>query len=110
MPAVIKGQEAEIPRLFRLVRHHDITGVSGTGMVAWGVQFPNGKVVLVWNTDTPAVAVWDSLEAMLEVHGHQGSTVVEWLDTPPVVVRPLGHDSATCLACVAMDNPELEDL
>lgn len=68
-----------------LYRTRDISGVSGTGVVAYGVQFPNGKVAIAW-TCKPAqsVAVWDSLEDAAKVHGHGGATIVTFVDPDPV--------------------------
>lgn len=40
---IIGGMES---RRFTLVRHDDVTGVSGTGVVADGVRFPDGVVAL----------------------------------------------------------------
>ena len=37
-------------RHFYLDRHEDATGISGTGVVAQGVEFDNGKVALTWLT------------------------------------------------------------
>ncbi|MGW0993491.1 hypothetical protein ACWD5V_09305 [Streptomyces sp. NPDC002523] len=68
-----------IPRLFVLRRDRDITGVSGAGDVADGVQWADGTVVLRWR-ERPSTAVWDSLELMLSVHGHDGATRVVWAD------------------------------
>jgi hypothetical protein len=68
-----------IPRLFVLRREQDITGVSGTGDVADGVQWQDGTVVLRWR-DLPSTSVWDSLDLALRVHGHDGATRVVWAD------------------------------
>lgn len=68
-----------IPRLFVLRRDRDVTGVSGLGDVADGVQWPDGSVVLRWR-ERPSTAVWASLELMLSVHGHDGATRVVWTD------------------------------
>ncbi|MFD4973640.1 hypothetical protein [Streptomyces sp. NPDC058424] len=67
------------PRLFVLRRDRDITGVSGVGDVADGVQWPDGTVVLRWR-ERPSTAMWDSLDVMLSVHGHDGATRVVWAD------------------------------
>jgi hypothetical protein len=70
-------------RRFDLVRDEDVTGVSGTGVVAQGVWFPDGDVVVLrWTSAWPTSVVFherglDSIEA---VHGHNGKTRVEWLD------------------------------
>lgn len=69
-------------RRFRLFRHEDVSGVSGVGVVAHGVQFPDGTVAMRWATPglPPSGAFWDSIEAVEAVHGHSGKTVVEWVD------------------------------
>jgi hypothetical protein len=66
------------PRLFNLVRTEDISGVSGTGIVAEGAQFSTGKCVLSWVTKYRSVAVYDSLEELEAIHGHDGKTRVVW--------------------------------
>jgi hypothetical protein len=50
--------------------------VSGTGVVAEGVQFTSGKCVLNWLSNVSAVNVYDTIEAVETIHGHEGSTVV----------------------------------
>lgn len=74
-------------RRFHLVRTVDISGVSGTGVVAEGVQFLDGTVVYKWRPRTPGgpsqVAVWESIEDCIAVHGHGGATTVHWLDDEP---------------------------
>jgi hypothetical protein len=67
-------------RRFRLIRHHDVSGVSGTGPVAEGVQFTDGAVALRWYGDYPTTTVWDAIDSVIAIHGHQGATEVEWLD------------------------------
>ncbi len=66
-------------RMFDLVRLEDATGVSGTGVVAWGAVFPDGRVALRWATDTASSALYDSLEDLEEIHGHGGRTVVQFV-------------------------------
>lgn len=68
------------PRTFDLVRFHDVSGVSGEGIVAQGVQFADGQVALQWPKPGRSVAVWDSVDALLGVHGHNGLTVVRFHD------------------------------
>ena len=70
-------------RRFRLIRHHDVSGVSGTGPVAEGVQFTDGAVALRWYGDYPTTTVWDAIESVIAIHGHQGATEVEWIDPDP---------------------------
>jgi hypothetical protein len=71
------------PRLFELVRKRDVSGVTGTGVVADGVRWTDSTVTLRWKGDHPATAVWDSVDSILAVHGHEGATVVRWLDGEP---------------------------
>ena len=68
-------------RRFHLDRHQDETGVSGTGMVAQGVLFDNGKVALTWLTERPSVTVYDSLDDVEAVHLHHGATSLIWEDS-----------------------------
>jgi hypothetical protein len=74
------GQKA---RRFLLIRHRDISGVTGTGVVAEGIQFSDQTVALRWYGAAPATAVWHSVDAVLAVHGHGTATVIHWLDHPP---------------------------
>ena len=71
-----------LPRRFALIRHIDYTGVSGIGVVAYGVAFADGQVVLRWCSNHPATSMWNSLDDMLAVHGHGEATSVEWIDAP----------------------------
>lgn len=66
-------------KTFRLVRHEDISGISGTGVVAEGVQWSNGQVTLCWLGEHSSVAVWPSLEDAMEIHGHSGATEAVFL-------------------------------
>lgn len=63
-----------------LIRHEDVSGISGTGVVAYGVQFPDGTLVLRWDTKVRSTTVYDSLEDLIEITGHGGRTTVELLD------------------------------
>jgi hypothetical protein len=65
-------------RFFHLVRTEDESGVSGTGIVAEGVCFSNGKCALNWLTKYTSVAIYDSIEELENIHGHNGKTLVEW--------------------------------
>ncbi len=67
-------------RLFHLERDVDETGVSGTGHVAEGVEFTSGKAVLSWLTEHSSVALYDSVESLVHIHGHQGKTRLVWDD------------------------------
>jgi phage-related protein (TIGR01555 family) len=66
------------PRTFTLVRDEDESGVSGTGDVATGCLFDDGRVALRWRTKTASTTLFDSMEHVLSVHGHGGLTRVVW--------------------------------
>lgn len=70
--------------LFQLHRDEDQSGVSGTGIVAEGVLFQSGKVVLSWLTENTSLGIYDSAQIMEIIHGHGGKTRVVWLDGPQV--------------------------
>lgn len=67
-------------RRFRLVRNEDVSGISGTGIVAEGVEFVNGMVALSWFSPHACVNVYHSMRTVEELHGHQNRTLVEWID------------------------------
>jgi L-alanine-DL-glutamate epimerase-like enolase superfamily enzyme len=67
-------------RRFALVRLEDEGGVSGTGVVAFGVEFPSGVCTLDWNTGHKSQGVYPSLAELVAIHGHGGKTVVHFLD------------------------------
>lgn len=45
-------------RLFQLHRDEDPTGVSGPGIVADGVEFDDGTVVIRWRSEHASTVVW----------------------------------------------------
>jgi len=79
------------PRRFELVRTEDVSGTSGTGVVATGVEYPNGAVHMMWYNDQnesldvggngfsfkPAP---DGIESTEIIHGHSGRTEVRFID------------------------------
>ncbi len=73
------GDEIKMRR-FVLYRIEDVSGVSGTGTVAEGVEFVNGMVALSWISPYSCVNVYQSMRALEEVHGHEQRTLVKWID------------------------------
>lgn len=67
------------PKMFALQRNEDFSGVSGTGTVAHGIEFPDGTVALRWTTQTASTALYASIEHVETIHGHEGRTVVVWI-------------------------------
>jgi hypothetical protein len=76
-------------RRFTLVREEDVSGVSGTGVVAEGVLLSNNKVVLSWCSPYHSVTVFDTIEDLEAIHGHEGRTWIEWLDAQSSESRPV---------------------
>lgn len=70
-------------KVFHLVRTEDLSGISGTGVVAEGVEYECGKCVICWRGDHSSVNVYESLEEMLAIHGHEGRTTVKVLSDIP---------------------------
>lgn len=67
-------------RRFHLVRDEDVSGISGVGVVAEGVEFTDGRVVLAWLVTPGSMGYYRSLEQLTDIHGHGGATHVEFLD------------------------------
>lgn len=66
---------------FNLLRLKDVTGVSGTGVVAQGVQFPDGTAVMRWCAlPYQSTCVYASVSELMAIHGHDGNTVLRWID------------------------------
>lgn len=90
-------------RRFLLIRTEDLSGISGTGVVAEGIAFSTGKIALAWIRPPFAIGIFDSVFDMMSVHGHQGKTNVHWVDDnaheegcPQISVTPqvtLGQES-----------------
>lgn len=66
-------------KYFQLQRDVDISGVSGTGIVADGVIFPAGTVVMHWRGEYTSTAIYKSIEDLEHIHGHNGATRIVWL-------------------------------
>lgn len=75
-------------RRFVLARDTDVTGISGTGIVAEGIEFSDGTTVMRWleagtarpDHVRPTTVVHESVESVIGLHGHGGATRVEWVD------------------------------
>ncbi|MFA7264740.1 MAG: hypothetical protein WC054_00240 [Candidatus Nanopelagicales bacterium] len=70
---------SKLPRLFHLVRAVDHTGLSGTGVVGEGILFTDGRVALRWIGEHSSVVLWNDIESVIAIHGHNGSTEVIFL-------------------------------
>lgn len=66
-------------RRFVLRRDDDETGISGTGVVAEGVEFSTGWCAMSWMTAAHSVAVYPNIKELERIHGHNGRAVIVWL-------------------------------
>ena len=67
-------------RRFVLIRTEDLTGVSGTGEVAEGTVFSSGLAVIRWLQEPYAMGVYQNLDDVIFVHGHEGRTQLQFID------------------------------
>lgn len=78
-------------RRFHLHRRSDITGISGTGTVAEGIEFSDGTTVLRWlpagtarpHAVEPTTVIHDHIGSVLALHGHNGATEIIWDEPDP---------------------------
>jgi len=86
---------------FRVQRTKDISGVSGTGYVAEGVMFRSGQCAVSWRSNHSSVNIYQSLEDVIFVHGHSGSTEIEFVDNE--------DDPERCLQILKREKKEEEE-
>ena len=64
-------------RIYHMIRHKDISGVSGVGHVATVYWF-SGPCILLWHTpNSPkisSIVAYQSLTDAKRIHGHAGNT------------------------------------
>ncbi len=83
---------------FVLRRTEDVTGVSGTGIVADGALFPaagQSKAIVRWRGERGSTVVWDRIQHVKEIHGHDGRTSIELI--------PVGELIAALKAVAAIE-------
>lgn len=75
-------------RRFVLDRRLDVSGVSGVGLIAEGVEWSDGTASMRWIGEHNSIVFWPEGIPVLEaVHGHGGGTKVVYLD-PAYGPRP----------------------
>ena len=77
-------------RTYYLRRDEDVSGNSGCGRVAQVAEFDDGTAVLHWNRGANAsgvasTEVFSSVSDLLRIHGHNGRSVLEPIDTEDAV-------------------------
>jgi hypothetical protein len=63
-------------RKFYLLRHQDVNGHSGTGVVAEGILFDDGTGAMTWLTPMKTVTTFWKMADIRTMHGHDGKTEV----------------------------------
>jgi hypothetical protein len=61
---------------FYLLRHEDLHGHAGTGVVAEGVVFDDGSGAFTWLTPIKTVTTFWHIRDVKKLHGHEGRTEV----------------------------------
>lgn len=67
-------------RNFELHRDVDVSNVSGTGVIAEGVVFSDGRGALHWLGEMPMTTEFANVDWVVKVHGHGGLTRLVWTD------------------------------
>jgi hypothetical protein len=71
-------------RNFLLCRIEDEAKISSENIIAEsiaeGVEFLNKKCVLCWTNEPDFVAIYDSINEMIDIHGHDGKNIIYWYD------------------------------
>jgi hypothetical protein len=67
-------------RFFYLHRKNDVSGVSGTGIIAHGVEFDHGMCAFTWISPYHKVDIAANVKTIEQVHGHGGDTQVIYHD------------------------------
>lgn len=78
-------------RSFKLLRFQDLTGTSGTGVVAQGETQPDGSTIMRWivqanlangsKREIRTVTHYETWQDVVLLHGHGGRTILRWDDT-----------------------------
>jgi len=67
-------------RRFHLLRLEDVSGLSGCGVVASGVVFEDGRVALEWFGSRSSINIYNCIDDIEYLHGHQGKTLIIYDD------------------------------
>lgn len=76
-------------KIYRLNRHVDISGVSGTGIVAHAVVFADGTTCVKFQD---GLSVYRSFAKAVEIHGHNGDTTFELVGEYEGAVHRYRHE------------------
>jgi hypothetical protein len=66
---------------YALRRNEDITGISGTGTVAYVLHLDDNTysrgALMFWDTSWATIGWYPDLDTLADIHGHDGRTVIE---------------------------------
>jgi hypothetical protein len=86
-PPKVDENGIEMLRHFYLERGEDVSGSSGIGRVAEGFVYEDGHVAVRWLVAPFSFALYESVEDVKEIHGHQGQTrLVPAIDEQPMTM------------------------
>lgn len=71
-------------RLFQLLRDEDSSGVSGTGVVAEGVELTNRECVLHWLSKKSSLGIYSTMDDVIAIHGHDGKTRIVFVEATSI--------------------------
>lgn len=54
--------------------------MSGTGVIAYGVILPSGKVVMEWVTKYGSIAIYENIDEIQFLHAKEGNTKLVFID------------------------------
>ncbi len=73
------NSKSSAARLFVLRRMEDVSGTSGVGVVAEGVEFTDGTCVVHWISQLHSIEICSNMHTLVAIHGHEGRTIVEYV-------------------------------
>ena len=71
-------------KLFKVMREHE----GQKALVGEGVVFSTGKCVLSWFTTHMSLAIYDDINALVQIHEMDGKTKIEFVTPAPLAVVP----------------------
>jgi hypothetical protein len=74
---------SEIDGPFRFLLKRAREGLRVKVTVAWGTLYADGTCTLRWRSENASTAVYQNLDQLMAVHGHDGETDCVWIDMPP---------------------------
>jgi hypothetical protein len=102
----LMGPAAGRPRTFRLNRQTDVTGTSGTGDVAWGVEWPDGACALRWATERASSVFYGSIKDVEYIHCGHGATTIVWDEAAVSPQNPRVVLTLNCGCSPVVENAE----